>query len=308
MENQEFDLQYSEEKTFKEYHAMLLFQSWDNFKKDWLSWKTVWIFFFNLFIASIVVTIVNKPKTLSEFVKTESMLTILTTVVFSVIVGIVVYLSHLRKQYAYVYNNQAKKIQDSFPENLNIRISNSKSGLWYLGGELVPTVLLQVFNQSEKKRIIEIEGKIKNFLQIYVDSETKKLAAIPFQITSHCLWDGKDKKISIMPEETALLSVSATNKVDFDELFFGEMGFNVIDKFKEESVYILSMDFTGRYDEEADYRRQSYNAIVYCHPSEKVFLNGKLALKLSPNMNYQLRKVIENSYLEIVDVDKKKES
>ncbi len=273
---------------------MVLQQSFSKFKKQRAFWDALATVIVSVFIVgSIVVEIKEKPKTFLDFAGSEPMLTAFLTALFFAGIYTVIYLVYLRKEYVHVYNSQARQIENFFPDTLNIKIFDSRLNRYPdENGNIVPNVFIQVHNNNQKKKIIELEGQIVTLAHISLNPKTKKVEALPFSLNTCGLWDNKDARISLMPEKDAFLCVST---LELEKLVFGEMKFSIPMAFEKESVYGLSLSFVGKFEGETDYRKSIYDTVIYASPKERRLLSGGDALFYCENMSNTLRKVIEMS-------------
>jgi hypothetical protein len=223
----------------------------------------------------------------------ESLLIALSVLGIFFIIYAIFYLGFYHREQVSTFNSQAKEIQNFFPETLNIKIFNSRLNRYPdENGNFFPNIFIQVHNNNQKKKIVELEGQIVNLVHICLNPKTKKVESLPFSLNTRGLWDKKDIQISLMPEKDAFLCIST---FDLGKLVFGEMKFSISEEFEKESVYGLSLNFVGRFDGETDYRRNRYDTVIYAFPEEDILLSGDDALSHCENMSNTLRKVIEKS-------------
>lgn len=228
---------------------------------------------------------------------TESLINALATLAVFFLLYFALYLHHYVMEHVIVYNEQERRINAFWPQDLDVRVYESfVREMKDEEGNMISVISIDVVNGDKRRKIVELEAEIRHINHTSVDKENGAMT-IPFYPEQRAMWEDSTTTINLRPEGRALLLIAYLDrrpKQSPVRVHFGEGSFTN-HLFDREAMYQIDIKFTGQMDGELEFRQTHIMRVFYANPARNILYGHDIvkATSIYEEVPKQLIKVLE---------------
>ncbi len=275
--------------TYSEYQKTVRKQAWIRFKKD----HPV----FDLAAPLVIGVLVGLWESFRLVGRIELLTTGLVTAVVTFCIYSVVYLWYFSREHVFIYSEQAKSIEQFWPESLDIRVYHDFDMRELVDdkGNKIASVGFVAQNVSKKNQIVDLEAEIKSVSQTSFDLDSGEVITLPFFAERKVVWENEKTRVSLRPDQSMSFYLAYLDLENPSRLRFGDGGF-VWWLFDREAMYQFDIEFMGKIEGEIEFRRSHYMDVVYTNPSKNKLMIAREAKERHPDeIPVPFLKIIESA-------------
>jgi len=230
-------------------------------------------------------------------IMTESLLNALATLGVFFLIYFAIYLGHYVTEHVFVYNEQERRINAFWPQDLDVRVYESDvREMKDEEGNIVPIMTFEVVNADKRRKMMELEAEIQSVHHTSIDKADGAMT-IPFFPEQKGMWDDNTTTITLRPEGKALLFIAYLDRRPKENpvrVHFGEGSFTN-HLFDREAMYQFGIKFTGKMDGELEFRQSHVMRVFYANPAQNELYSSELvkAISIYEEIPKPLIKIIE---------------
>ena len=178
-----------------------------------------------------------------------------------------------------IHNEQAKRIDAFWPDDLDLRVYDSGLGeITKENGAKFPALMFTAVSGEKKKKIVELEGQIDSISQTSIDPNGEAMT-LPFFADQRIVWDDGTTITELRPEDRLDFVLGFLDTRDPPIMRFGEGGYANW-RFRDEAVYQFSMRFMGKLEGGTEFKRFHYMQVLYADPLDGRVMMGDRAIEI----------------------------